>query len=389
MSAVHLIVVVTLLLGGSRLLAEGTTPAAGANRMLTADEIKLLAGLLRPEWQTSLELKTGLGWNSNVLLAGTAREASGFARADLETFFWFQPQGTPPVEVTGFLNASRRDFFSAGDSPENNEVFAQTEARWRPVPALRLSLRAQGYYLDSVLDLSTESDRLAARLKTTGCIWGGGLRWDLGRGFALEATGALTRSHFWDIPEDYGETRAGGRLAWQSADGRVVLGAGAFQRNRRYDERNRTTPAGRPLSGTRLRYRQPEGELSAALKAKWRGDWQATAVLNGSRNSDNGGGYFDYHQVGVRCNLDWVEGPWEGGLALAASRYRWDVQTVGIGLDPPHRARRDRSCSLELKRELAPHWLAFVEAEREWIDSNDVTTSYSVTKFSAGVGWKL
>ena len=388
MPAALLLVVLSLLLGAGQLGAAEAAAADPQGGSLTAGEINQLAALLLPAAQNSLELKTGLGFDSNVLLASTAREQSGFARADLEAFLWHQPQGARSVEFTGFLNASHREFFSSPESPSSSEAFAQAEARWRPVPALRLTLRAQGYYLDSVVDLSTESDRLATRLQMMGTVGGGVVRWDLGQGFWTEATGTVNRSSFHNVPEDYSETRAILRAGWQSANGLVEIGGSLSSRWRHYEERNQTTAAGRARSGTELRYRLPQGELTAVLRKAWHGDWRLNTALNTSRNQDNGGGYFDYWQHGVRLELEWTDGPWEAGINLAASRYRWEVQTVGIGLDPPLRSRTDRSSSARLERRFGTHWLAFAEAEREWVDANDDASRYTATRISAGAGWK-
>jgi hypothetical protein len=370
--------------------AAGHTPLTDRNLdSLTDDEIVQLAGLLTAEWQTSLSGKLGVGWDSNLLLSDLVREESGFGRVNVEGMLWRPAQEQRPVELVGFLSADYRRFFSPQSLPEETEAFLQGEARWRPTPPLRLSLLAQGYYLDSVLDLSTESERLSTPLRNAGGKAGVAVRWDLGPRWWVEATGTSGRSDFRLLPEDYTEDRWGVRAGWQSASGTLKLAAGARESDRRYHERNVTTIGGRPLPGTQLRYRAPEFEVSLEDSAEWHGRWRFSGTLTGARNDDNGAGYFNYRLGKMLANVEWTHGDWEVDSSCETSCYHWDEQVAGIGLAPPFRQRREVALSLQVNRQLGEHWFVFAEVERECVWSNDPSASYNLTVLSTGVGLKL
>ena len=307
----------------------------------------------------------------------------------MEGLLWRPARAAQPWELVAFLNADYRKMFSAQELPHDTQAFGQAEARWRPVPALRLSLLAQGYYLDSVLDLSTESERLSTPLRNSGSIAGTAARWDLGARTWIEAQASINRSDFFQIPEDFRERRLGVLAGWQSADGTLKLGAGARQRDRRYRERTLTTLGGRPLAGTQLRYRAPELELTAERTAAWHGTWRFAGAVSGARNDDNGSGYFNYRLGRALATLGWTRAPWEVEASLGTSRYRWDAQVAGIGLDPPLRRRTDDTLTLQVNRRLNERWFVFTELEREWVWSNDPTAGYTLTMCSLGLGAKL
>lgn len=375
---------------GMRAAADPAAPENPETAPLTEAEIAELSALLQADWQSSLELKIGTGWDNNLLLSELTKEESGFSRVSVEGMLWRQARGSLPVEWIGFLNASHRRMFSSDILPDDTEAFFSGEARWRPVPPVRLSLLAQGYYLDTVLDLSTESERLATPLRNAGYKAGAVARWEPGVRWWLEATGTVNRSYFpATIPEDFQERLLGVRAGWQTADGRLKLGLGANQRDRRYVARNYTAGGGRPIAGTILRYRTPEISASVERSAEWHGAWRLTGTFTETLNEDNGSGYFDYRLSKLNLTIDWTAKPWEIQFSAGSSRYHWDVQVAGIGLDPPARRRQDTTFTLHLNRELNEHWQIFAEVEREAVTSNDPLAGYNLIKFSAGFGWKL
>ncbi len=374
------------------------TPGAAAGRpplpdrdilALTGAEIAELEGLLHADWQSSFETKLGVGWDSNLLLSDLAKAESGFSRISVEGMLWRPAREQQPVELIGFLSANYRRMFSSRELPDDAEAFFQGEARWRPIPPVRLALLAQGYFLDTVLDLSTESERLSTPLRTAGFNLSAVARWEINPHWWTEATGTVTRSDFRLIPEDYREHQEGVRAGWQAIDGKFKLGLGMRQRNRHYDARNYTTPGGRPIAGTLLRYRAPEIEATAEKTLDWHGTWKIAGAFSQSKNADNGSGYFDYRLSKLLATVGWTRAPWDVQCTIGTSRYHWAEQVAGIGLDPPRRRRLDQSYTLQVTRQINDHWFAFFEAERECVSSNDPSTGYNLTQFTTGLGWKL
>ena len=374
-----------------------TTMAATSSRHLlekdlselSVEEIVEWAQDLQSNWQTSGEFTVGLGWDSNLLLSSLAREESAFVRAGVEGLVWRPDFDAKRVEWIGYVSAAHRRMFNPHHLPDDTEAFLHGEARWKANNSLRLSAVVQAYYMDTVIDLSTESERLALPLTARGLVGGGVVRWESSGGLWFEANGAANRSGYRLVPEDYREDRLAARLGWHSRDGSLRLGVGVRGRYRRYDERNFTAIGGRPIPGTRLPYRLPEGDLSAVKTFKWHGDWEVSSGIMQARNRDNGAGFFDYRLDKWKMGAAWTGDPWRAEVEWSESRYRWDIQVAGIGINPPLRRRVDREVAIRAERRLGPSRFAFAEARRECVASNDPSASYNVTVVSWGLGWNI
>jgi hypothetical protein len=59
---------------------------------------------------------------------------------------------------------------------------------------------------------------------------------------------------------------------------------------------------------------------------------------------------------------------------------RFGVQTVGLGIDPPARRRRELSGSLRVERHLAGDWSVMALLSREHVRSNDPLGAYRVNE---------
>ncbi len=360
--------------------AESPAPAP-----LTQAQIEALARTLMPTWQTIGDFRTALGWNSNVLLAAHAPTASSFARADWETSVWRQPRGRLPLEVVLMANGTQTRFFSASEAPNATEAFVHAEARRQlpPLP-LRLALSAQGYFLDGVLDFSTEAEHLVARLRAQGGIGGGALRWDIGRGWWLEGATAMHRSDYRGVAQDFTENRYRAQSGWER--GAWEFTATLAERQRAYDERRRATASGRLLAGTRLHYTLRDAEVGLARRGVWHGNWKVALLIAAGANRDDGAGYYDYNLRQFGPNVQWQNGPWKIECRASARRYEWPVQTVGVGVNPPRRVRDNFAANAKLERQLGPRWLVHLRGEWERARSNDPDSTYGAVRIAAGAG---
>lgn len=358
---------------------------------LTEEELAALPPELRaelealklPTWQAGGTARASVGWRENLLLSSVDADDRFFLRGQLETFGWRLPKGA--WEWLGFLNGEVTRYLDP--PPEiagEQEWFAHAEIRWQPRPALRATLTTQGYFQDQVFDLSaTEAERLVARLRVQGMMASGEFRVSPSSVVSLTAFGQGHRSDYREFREDFDEGKVGGRLIWTPAGG-VTLTASLLSRRRDYAERSEYTAGGRALTGTLLSLTQQEAELKAQFS---RGSWSTSLVVLGLENRDDASGYFDYDERRARLALTWKKERWLVSLEGAGVRYRYRVQTVGTGFDPPKRRRDDTEVSVRAERSVREHWALFAEGRWERSRSNEENASYATKALLAGVAF--
>lgn len=358
---------------------------------LTAEEWAALPPELRaelealkpPAWQVGATVNLAAGWRDNPLLSAVAAEGRAFLRSQLETFLWQLPKGA--WEGVAFLNGDVTRYLRPMPELAGEQAwFGHGELRWQPRPAVRATLSLQGYFQDQVFDLSaTETERVVARLRVHGSVIGGEVRVAPASPVAFAALVQSHESRYRGYSEDFGEAKVGGRLIWTPAPP-VSLTVSLLSREREYDARPAYTLGGRPLAGTQLSLHQDEMEVKLQFS---RGRWTSATTVLGLENRDGGSGYFDYDERRGRWSLEWKKEPWRVALEASGVRYRYRVQTVGVGFDPPKRRRDDVEVTLRTERGLGPRWTLFAEAQAERSRSNEENASYTQTTIMAGLAF--
>ena len=146
---------------------------------------------------------------------------------------------------------------------------------------------------------------------------------------------------------------------------------------------------GRRLERQEGRRLQGQRDVEAAATIAWdrARRWTSTLTALAGRNADNGSGYFNYHRRGLRQELTWHPAPWKFRLTGRAARYDYDVQTQGIGMNPPARLKEEFLAQARIERAWTPRALIFTELTWERSRSNDPLATYRVQTVSAGVDW--
>lgn len=367
-----------VLLGGVAFSRAQPGPAA-------AELAAALASPL-PTWELTGNLRTTAGHKDNVLLSAVRDEASAFARAELEVFGWRPP--TARLEVLAFANAAFTRFFDSAENPREWQAFAHAEARWFAAAPLVVTGAVEGYHLDQVFDLSASHvEHLTAKLAVTGVLVSAAARWTLPRSFWLELKPAVQRDRYRDGGDDHAQRLGRAALGRTWLDGRLELSLAGQTLVRNYDRRPRYTLGGRPLAGSDLDFVQRDAELVAVFAWDAARRWTTTTTLSSGQNSDNGSGYFDYRRRAIKQELGWNAAPWRAQLAARALRYDYDVQTQGIGLNPPHRLKEEFLGQLRFERAWGPRATVFAEYLWERSRSNDALASYRVRTAAAGLDW--
>jgi hypothetical protein len=334
-------------------------------------------------WQPSAAARTSLGWRDNVLLSPFDPIERGFARGELEAMLLRPMQNR--WEFISFLNGDVLRYFSPPPEAGGEQQWSlHTEGRWQPVKPARLALKAAGYLRDMVIDLSeTEALRVVAPTRVRGGYATAATRVTLGQ-FQVEPSVQVKRTDYRDYSGDYDEVRSGGRVEWRRSDA-LAISAGWFESHRGYDERTQFSASGRPLSGSRLRFRQKDGELKVRTGWAGGGEWKVTAYIGRLENRDRASGYFDYDQKRGRLDVDWTHASWRINLNADARRMDYLLQTVGAGLTPPPRISDDHEITLRTERELNSSWMIFGEHRWERSRSNEIEFRFKANTVLAGV----
>ncbi len=365
-------------------VATSTAPAAATSGVLTPAEEAELAALLDAKWERTGTLRGSLGWRDNVLLSPFAPVGRAFGRGEVEAMLWHPMRNQ--WELVSFLSGDVLRYFSPpAETGGEQQWFLHAEGRWQPADALRVALKGDTFFQDTVIDLSeTEAVRVVAPTRALGAFATLVPRVQLPGGFALEPTVQLKRTDYRDFAGDYDETNAGARLEWKRSEA-LRLSAAWFEHARRYSQREQFTAGGRALAGTHLRFRQREGELKAATAWTAGGKWTAAITAGRLENRDDASGYFDYDQNRGRLELGWERAKWKVTLDGEAKRMAYRVQTVGIGIAPPPRIAELFGTTARVERSLNDAWSLFAEHRWERSRSNETEFSYRDNTMLAGV----
>ena len=338
-----------------------------------------------PKWNVSSAVAASYGFKDNLLLSFTAPEKSPFVRGSAEFMLWRIPQDQFDFSFFGEVAATN---YTAGKTVQDDaKVWLRTEPGYRVGETLALSLPITGFYYDQVFDVSdTEVERLVAELKVTGVMVGPQVRWDFHPSWWIEAQGVAQRKRYDDHTYDADIGEGVVRLGWARWGWLETYVSGA-QRWRDFDTRSQFSAAGRELLGTSLKISEREGEFGFEItwdeSARWKTETRASLL----EFRDNGSGYFNYREQRVAQELKWTAKHWEVRLAGSASRLDFDVQTVGIGINPPAQVRDEFAGELQVDRKLSDRWTIFGGYTWERSRSNDPIASYRVNEGLLGMRW--
>ncbi|MBS0663704.1 MAG: hypothetical protein JSR48_10610 [Verrucomicrobia bacterium] len=369
------------------LRAEEAAPAAqsaaaGSTAPLSDAELASLLALADVPLQTAT-LRASVGWRDNILLSTFAPISRAFARGEVDAMIL---RGHGDWQVVGFLTGDVLRFFSPPPETGGEQTwFVHGEGRWQHWPAWRVTLKADAFFQDAVIDLSeTESLRTVVPTRAEGGFVTASTELALPGGFTLAPLAQLKRVAYRDFPGDYREAKAGPVLKWQRSE-TFTLAASWFEHWRRYDDRQEYTAGGRALPNTQLRFRQREGELRATFAWESGGKWETVLTAGRLENRDGASGFFDYDQDRGRAEVTWQRGNWKVIGSGEDRRMVYRIQTVGTGLTPPARVAEADEESLRAEYAWTKDWTLFAEGRHERNRSNETEFSYRANTVLAGV----
>ncbi|MGH7956452.1 MAG: hypothetical protein ACREH8_05515 [Opitutaceae bacterium] len=370
--------------GAAKSIACAQVRPAGSRNGSAAAEIEAYLSAL-PNWSTSTAVTASYGYKDNLLLSFASEERSPFVRGSVELLLLRIPQDQ--FDFSFFAEAGGTRYTAGRTVEDDAKVWVQAEPGYRVGETLKFALPVTGYYYDQVFDVSdTEVERLVAELKVTGVMAGPLVRWDFHPAWWIEAQGVAQRKRYDDRANngDIGEGAV--RLGWARGGWFEARVSGA-QRWRDFDFRSQYSAAGRELAGTALKISEREGELRFDVTWDQAARWQTCTRASVLAYRDNGSGYFNYREQKVAHELEWNVETWQVRIGGSASRVDFDVQTVGLGIDPPARLRDEFIGELHVGRKLNNRWTIFGGYTWERSRSNDPVASYQVNEGLLGMRW--
>ena len=326
------------------------------------------------------------GYKDNLLLSFVEEERSPFARGGVEFVLVRVPQDR--FDFSFFAEAEQTHFTSGRTVDDETKIWVRAEPAYRLGETLKFSLPVTGYYYDQVFDISdTDIERLVAELKVKGFLIGPMVRWDFDPSWWLEGQAVGQRKRYDDraYDGDIGEGTLG--LGWAYGGWFEARLSGA-RRWRDYKSRTQySAPAGRELPGTVLKVAEREGELRFDIAWDDAARWQTSTRAKLLDYRDNGSGYFNFRERRVAQELEWDAEPWRLSIAGSASRIDYELQTVGLGIDPPARLRDEYGGQFHVARKLNARWTIYGGYTWERCRSNDPVASYTVNEGLLGMRW--
>lgn len=354
----------------------------GGAWMFAAQPLDLPPGLSL--WDHSITVRTGAGFKDNVLLSHFDEEESPLLTGGVEASLWRLP--SDGLEVVFFADASYVRYSSAAHTDDELTAFALAQVKQTFADDWTAGLDMQYFFQNVVLD-ATDTTGLFGVVEARGHGLTGrpSLRRRLPHGFWLELQPEITRQYFAEPLDD--EWQGGAELAVGGHFGeRTELRLSVGGLTRLFDQRRRFDDNGFPLAGTHLRF------LERRIELRWQQYWDTArrfrtlTRLAYTRNTDNGGGFFDYSRYQLRQELRYRSRHWEARLQARLAFYQYDTQVVSF-LDLSKRTKTDLSLLARVERSLSKSLRLFAEFSHERSLSNQAFSEYAANMFSAGFDW--
>jgi hypothetical protein len=309
-----------------------------------------------PLWDYSVDLQGGFGYKDNVLLSHSDVQGSAFWMSGFETMIFRLP--TRGWQFYFYAEASDVRYFDFPEVGDEQVALAAAQLSKDLGPGWKTTLGLNYLYQNQVYDLSATytNDSSVGQIlgHTFRPRWG--LQKKLGA-FWFDCELDATRQWLEEPLDDY----------WQYGP-RAVVGYGwgngselalAYQWSRLdYDQREQVDRTGAAMPDTALSLNIQFTELSLTHVWDEPGRWRTITALGYERTSDNGSGFFDYHDFHFAEQVRYRDRNWEIAARARLSYYGYDNQTVSA-TDPTLRSRTLVRLTLGVERHLVKHLKAY------------------------------
>jgi hypothetical protein len=358
-------------------------------RLLCATESDLppLPELEEPpsNWIRSFDVRAWSGYKDNVLLGNQNEVGSALVGGGADIMFYRLP--VSHWEYTFFASAEYIRYVTTSQVDGEATVLAHAQAKRALGQNWKTGLSAEYLYFNQVFDSSVfeevlvpvqiQGNSLTLR-PSVARHWG-----DSGR-LELELPG--TRQLFDEFIDNFWEV--GPKLIGVKEFGRAELGLSYQFLERFHDTREARTAEGVTEPGRLLRFDQHE--LAFTWRQFWDADrhWRTNLKLGLQRNTDNGGGYYDYWRPQFTSQLRYQAKTWEVRAEARVSYYDYDHQRVDDA-DSERRSKTYLRLGLRGEKSLTKKLKLFGQFEHEQALSNWELDQYRANTAWIGLGWEF
>jgi hypothetical protein len=376
--------------GAALRVFTGLAAPATAGDVVTSQDLIPDKFALLPEsalWDTSVTLRTGLGYKDNVPLS-TAPQGSPFFTSGLDLLLYRLPMDG--LDATLLVTGDDTRYWRNPDGIYKEDLFlASGQLTKHFGTQWQAGLEVRGIYADQVVE-----ELIAA----------GGVQAVEARGYTLAAKPFIRRnlgdawwvqleapvSHeWWQFPlDDY--WKFGGQAVVGFAPGprsQLSLSYGGFYLP--HDEWLAADAQGQPLGdNTKLAIWRQSAELKWEQAWDAARHWRSTTKLGFQYDQDNGGGWFDYYRYQASQELAFRTRDWEIRGSASVGYQPFLVQTVsaasGLNLyltTVELTARVERRVYKELR--------VFGQFTHEQSVSNDSSSEYKANTATGGLSYEF
>lgn len=337
-----------------------------------------------PLWDMETILKAGGGYRDNVRRGTFQPEGSSFLLAGFETMLLRLPPEGPRLTV--FLETEHLEFLSGDDLPSDTFVSAFSQLSFPQDTGVTTTFGLAGFYLDQVVDVATFQVPVEPiPVRGFGLTPSISVRKDWPTDFFVETSAAASRQMFEKPIHDFWEYGPKLSAGWSPAKSEVSLSVEYLERD--YDDRPAFSAEGAEMPGTNVGFRILRPQMN--IRHTWGENrrWRSNTRFGFEFNRDDESNYFAYDLMRISQQLEFRHLGWDLKGRLRYSLFKYKLQEVDE--NGSKKRRHSWGAGLEARRELSEHFDLFVRYDREWVDSNEEDSDYSVDTWIVGLGWKF
>lgn len=347
---------------------------------LAAERLELPEGF--PLWQKSARVRVGVGYKDNVTLSSFDPQGSPFEITSAELMLFRLPWNNWQFSLMAVGSDARYFDDSVGVDAEQNAAVS-SELAWFFGRGWKSSSTLQYAYINQVMDVSTTYGvSMRNQVRGHGLTFKEGVRKDFSPWWA-EVTLSGSRYFFEEPLDDYYQFGPLLRLGRYYGHGSEISLQYQFS-PLDYDTREQTDRAGKPMTGTSLRYSVQAVELSWQHCWDEQRRWRNLSRVGFESSEDNGSGYYDYGAWRATEQLRYRVPEWEISVQASVAYYRFPHQPAGLD-DPSRRHRTSLNLTFRGERELSKHWRVYLACDYEKSFSNLDAEEYDASTFSSGI----
>jgi hypothetical protein len=310
-------------------LLTAALSAPADDGLMAEDEWKI------PLWDYSVDAQGGFGYKNNALLSHSDPQGSAFWMSGFETMIFRLP--TRGWQFYFYADASDVRYFDLPAVDDEQVALAAAQLRKNIGAGWQSALGLNYLYQNQVFDYSATYTNETSVGQILGHTFRPRLSLQKKSGsFWFEGEMDATRQWLEEPLDDYWQygPRAVAGYRWGHGSELTLV----YHWSRlHYDHREQADRSGATVPNTKLALDIHLIELSLSHAWDDKGRWSTVTAFGYENTSDNGPGFFDYHDYHLAGQLRYRQQGWDITARAKLSYYDYDTQTVSPTESTPRR----------------------------------------------------